>query len=104
MARNERKRVWTWVRLVFGVALLVYFIARIGLEGLLEQVRSADPAWIAAAFAVMLVVRILMAMRWHYVLASQHIHVSLAEIIRVTFVAIFVGRFLPGSVGSDVVR
>lgn len=101
---DRRNSFWKIVRLVFGVALLVYFIAQIGVDGLMEQLRSADPGWVGAAFVIMIAVRILMAMRWHCVLASQGIEVSLLEIVRITFVAIFVGRFLPGTVGSDVVR
>jgi len=104
MTNSNRNSFWKIARLVFGVTLLVYFIVTVGAGGIAEQIRSCDPAWIIAALAIMTTVRLLMAMRWHYVLASQGIAVSLREIIRITFVAIFVGRFLPGSVGSDVVR
>lgn len=66
---------------------------------------SASLSWIAAALALVVVDRALMAYRWIVLLrAVDPVHrPPLAAIMRIFFVSTFLGTFLP-SVGGDVVR
>jgi glycosyltransferase 2 family protein len=64
---------------------------------------AADPAWIAAAVALVVFDRALMAYRWIVLVRAIAGPVSLPAVLRVFFVSTFVGTFLP-SVGGDAVR
>ncbi|MCC7007334.1 MAG: flippase-like domain-containing protein [Acidobacteria bacterium] len=61
--------------------------------------------WLAAACALVLVDRAVMAYRWWALLTplAQH-RPRLAPVMRIFFVSTFVGTFLPASVGGDAVR
>jgi len=66
---------------------------------------GADGRWIAAAMALVVFDRALMAWRWIVLLRALDTPVTppLADILRIFFVSSFVGTFLP-SVGGDVYR
>jgi glycosyltransferase 2 family protein len=64
---------------------------------------AADPAWIAAAVALVVFDRVLMAYRWIVLVRAIAGPVSLPAVLHVFFVSTFVGTFLP-SVGGDAVR
>ncbi len=67
--------------------------------------RAAWP-WLAAAAALTLLDRVLMAWRWLTLLRGIEANRPLASgaLLKVFFVSTFVGTFLPGSVGGDAVR
>ncbi|RPJ75050.1 MAG: UPF0104 family protein, partial [Acidobacteria bacterium] len=62
--------------------------------------------FLAAAVALVLLDRSLMAYRWLVLLRplASTSHLSLRPVMRIFFVSTFVGTFLPASVGGDAVR
>jgi hypothetical protein len=86
-----------------GLTLFVFWKADPG--AVLRAGRQADPSWIAAAIALVLVDRALMACRWLVLLRAiaPERRPPVAAVMRVFFTSTFVGSFLP-SVGGDVVR
>jgi uncharacterized protein (TIRG00374 family) len=74
-----------------------------------EIVRAAGGArteWIAAAIALVLIDRTLMAWRWIALLGvlNRDTRPPLPTLLRIFFISTFVGTFLPASVGSDAAR
>ena len=95
-----------WVRVAVAAGLLAYFL-RISHPSEIWAVLRQARFWpIAAAVALTLFDRSLMAYRWLVLLrpvpAVQR--PSLARLMRIFFVSTFMGTFLPASVGGDVVR
>jgi uncharacterized protein (TIRG00374 family) len=70
------------------------------------EVQTASWRWLAAAAALTLLDRVLMAWRWLALLRGIDANRPMASgaLLRVFFVSTFVGTFLPGSVGGDAVR
>jgi uncharacterized protein (TIRG00374 family) len=71
-----------------------------------HEVAAASWRWLAAAAALTLVDRALMAWRWLTLLRAVEANRPLQSwaLLRVFFVSTFAGTFLPGSVGGDAVR
>src|SRR5205085_10861533 len=72
----------------------------------LRAATEADLGWIAAAIALVVLDRALMAYRWIVLLCpiDRASRPPLGELLRLFFISTFVGTFLPASVGGDVVR
>jgi uncharacterized protein (TIRG00374 family) len=67
-------------------------------------VTSADPAWLAAGFAVAGVGNLLGVIRWAVFLRVMQIPLPAWEILRLSFVGLFFNNFLVGAVGGDAVK
>jgi uncharacterized protein (TIRG00374 family) len=95
-----------WARLAVAVALLSWLLY-ISHPGEIWRVGShARPGPLLGAVALTLFDRALMAYRWLVLLrplpsASRP---PFARVMRIFFVSTFLGTFLPGSVGGDLVR
>lgn len=112
MATVERARgrrllrlLLSWpVRLAVAAALLV-LLARQQDAAVLERILAgADWKLAAAGAAVVLLTVVLSGLRWHRVLEALQSPMPLGAACRATFSGLFVGQFLPASVGGDVYR
>ena len=103
--KSKRRETLTFIlRLGIGLLLLIFLLRSVDTRELAGHISSIRPRWIVAAAAIVVGLRVLMSMRWQDVLALQGLHVDLWTLIRITFVSMFFGHFLPGGVGADVVR
>jgi uncharacterized protein (TIRG00374 family) len=91
-------------RLIVAAALTAYVIWDAGPAAVVRAAVSSDLRWIALAIALVIVDRALNAYRWIGLLCPLEIRPPAAAILRVFFVSTFLGTFLPGSIGGDVVR
>jgi uncharacterized protein (TIRG00374 family) len=75
-------------------------------RAVLSATANADLRWIGIALALVVIDRALMAYRWIVLLGpiDPRSRPPLRDVLRIFFVSTFVGTFLPGSVGGDVVR
>ena len=95
------------------------FLLRATIAGVLLFVllRAVDPAqladlwsslhlgWVIAAVVILVGIRVLMAVRWHYILRPHGVHAQLSDIIAIIFVSTSAGYLLPaGGFGVDVYR
>lgn len=69
-----------------------------------RALRDVDWRFLAAAIALVLIDRALMAYRWLVLLRPVAGRPPFLSVLRVFFVSTFVGTFLPASVGGDAVR
>ncbi len=92
-------------RLAVAVGLTAFVLSKSHPGDVFRATASADWRWIAAAIALVLVDRTLMAYRWLALLVvlSPGTRPPFGATLRVFFVSTFVGTFLP-SVGGDVYR
>jgi uncharacterized protein (TIRG00374 family) len=94
------------LRLTVAAALLWWAVRRVDWQDLGTTVVGAEWRWLAAAVALVVIDRALMAWRWLLLLrASEGDRTPrLGGVLRVFFVSTFAGTFLPGSIGGDAVR
>jgi uncharacterized protein (TIRG00374 family) len=91
-------------RWLFAISALAIIALSIDLSTLTAIISQVKLPWLLAAFAIVLLIRILSAIRWHHILKVYGIHPTLPEIIRLTFVSNSLGHVLPGGLGADIIR
>jgi hypothetical protein len=93
-------------RLAVAAGLTAFILWKIDPRAAGAALVTADWRWIAAALALVLVDRALMACRWLVLLrpVATGTRLTVGEVLRVFFVSTFVGTFLPASIGGDAVR
>jgi uncharacterized protein (TIRG00374 family) len=94
------------LRVLVAVALTGYMLRDANPAEVWRVSVNASPRFLAAAAALVLLDRALMAYRWLVLLRplTAASHLSLRPVMRIFFVSTFVGTFLPASVGGDAVR
>ena len=92
-------------RVAVAVALTAYFLWRAEPSRVAEILSRGRPGWIAAAIALVLLDRTLMAARWLALLAplTPGTRPPARDVLRIFFVSTFLGSFVP-SVAGDVYR
>lgn len=92
-------------RLAVAAGLTLLVLWKSNPTEVLQAGRDADLRWLAAAAALVVFDRALMAFRWVVLLRALEpgTRPALWPVVRIFFVSTFVGTFLP-SVGGDVVR
>ena len=93
-------------RLAVALGLTVFILWKSDPRAAGQALADADWRWVAAAVALVLVDRALMAWRWLLLLrpVAAGAALTLGVVLRIFFVSTFVGTFLPASVGGDAVR
>lgn len=106
MKLSERTKRWVsvTVRIVVTLALLGWLGRSIDFSTLKQLLIEVDAAWVTVACVAILVARFLIALRWKILLGAYGIHLPLWTLSKVIFISMFAGQFLPGVVGTDVVR
>ena len=94
------------LRLLVALAIFAALLWRSNPALVGRALAEVSPVWIAAAIALVLVDRALMAYRWIALLTplTAGTRPPTATLLRIFFVSTFVGTFLPASIGSDAVR
>ncbi len=95
---------WKLLKLLISFALLTWLVLRFDWGEVITTIGEV-PAWmILLAFTVYVSGQLFSAHRLQILLHAQHIQVSYFYTIRLTFLALFSGNFLPSTVGGDAVK
>ncbi len=89
-----------WFKAVVSLALLAWLLARTPLAALIHEFSRLDAGTLILGGALALLAWWLSAVRW-WCIAPEF---RLAEVVRMTFIALFYGTVLPGQVAGDVVK
>lgn len=91
-------------KLLVTLSLVGFLISRIDFKRLPETISSIY--WLPLVVAVLFgnVDRILMAVKWRLLIKPQGLSVSVSDAITTTYMGNFGGQFLPGGIGTDVIR
>ena len=92
------------LRLVVTLSLVAFLISRIDFKRLPETISSIYWLPLVIAFGFGHVDRFLMALKWRLLIKPQGLSVSVSDAITTTYMGNFGGQFLPGGIGTDVVR
>lgn len=95
------------LRAVLGVSLAGFLIwnviKRTGVD-LRQQIQSADPVWLVAAFLVYGVALSITFLRWQLLLRVQQVDIHFRDVARLGMIGTFLSFFLPGAVTGDLFK
>ena len=103
LSRN-RQRVVQVVGTALAILLIALLIREDGGEAVIAAMRQipvTDLLWVALLF---LISRIAVIFRWHVLLRSGGVDISLKDSAMLTFTGMFASNFLPTTIGGDVLR
>ena len=89
---------------ILALALLVYLLYRQGWSEISSVVSQISIGMFLLLLAMTLVSRVAIGGRWHVLLCSAGVNISLYRSINLTFAGLFASNFLPTTIGGDVVR
>lgn len=101
---RNRQRVLQLAGTLLAVALLVLLVREDEWGEILaamQKVTVLDLILVAILFAIS---RLAVAWRWHILLQSAGVHISIQNSTALTFTGLFASNFLPTTIGGDVVR
>lgn len=101
---ENRTIIIRWVGSILAMALIVWLLKEEGGDDLVNALRRVSIWHFIAGIIVMLVSRFFVVLRWHVLLRSAEVDISLQSTAMLTFTGLFSSNFLPTTIGGDVVR
>ncbi len=101
-----RDKLITALKVVVSLGLIAYLLSRVGLDEVVEVIRSASANYLYLLIALGLYFGAIAvgSFKWQILLRAQGIQVPFINLLSFTFVGLFFGNFLPTNVGGDLVR
>ncbi len=96
--------MFTALRVGASIAMLAILVPRVHLRSLLPAWDTSTIEWLLAALGVTFIGIILSAVRWQRVLAVLDVRARVSSLASYQFAGLFVGNFLPSTIGGDVFR
>jgi glycosyltransferase 2 family protein len=81
-------------------AVAWYLLSKVPLAAVGHVLKGTAPAWMGAAIALQIVIRIVNAIRIRIIARAQGVPLSAGAILSVLFTSAFYGLLLPGSIGG----
>lgn len=94
----------SWLRLLLGLAALVWLFAQVDLEESWAALRRASPVWLGVAMLAQIGSKAAWLGRWRILLTVIHSRRGWGELTRLMLLGLFFNNFLPSSVGGDFAR
>ncbi|MCI0561659.1 MAG: flippase-like domain-containing protein [Nitrososphaera sp.] len=98
----KRSSVWFYVRLIGGLALLIFLIRAVGVGEITHALMLIRPHLIVLAFLGIALDTVIMVYRWAVILRINWPEISFRQILRCYLISGFVGNFAPFS--SDLIK
>ncbi len=92
------------LRMTVSAAMLAYLLSRFDIATLLPAGHWSTIPWVAAGVCAMLAAIVLSAVRWQRVLIALELPTELSPLVSYSLAGLFVGNFLPSTIGGDVLR
>jgi len=89
---------------LIALVLLVYLLSQQGWSEIWGALRKISPWQVGFALLLMVLSRLAIIGRWHVLLRSSRVPISLGQSTRITFAGLFATNFLPTTIGGDVIR
>jgi uncharacterized membrane protein YbhN (UPF0104 family) len=93
-----------WAGTLLAVLLLLVLLREEKWEDIVLAVRQVSLRQFLLAFALMIVSRLFVVGRWHVLMRSGGVNISVKESAALTFTGLFASNFLPTTVGGDLAR
>jgi uncharacterized membrane protein YbhN (UPF0104 family) len=92
------------LRALVAVGMLAVLLREVRWASLVPDADAAAAAWLLAALAVTLGGIVLATLRWQQVLVALGLHARTGTLLSHELAGLFVGNFLPSTIGGDVLR
>ncbi len=111
--RNKGSRRTLLIRAtgtLLAVILLLYLLSQQGwseIQSALHLIAWRDSSFLwrlALAMGLMILSRLAVSARWHVLLRSANLKISVSQSLGLTFAGLFANNFLPTTVGGDLIR
>lgn len=99
-----RSRVFKAARIIVSLALLVLVLREMGIENTAQALRNADVFWIVMVLVLMLVEGLHGTYKWLILLRHTDKGIRFWPLFKIIYVSGFVGMFVPGGIGIELVR
>lgn len=102
----KKKPASYWVRLIItaiSLILISILIVR-GRDQIVQSLNSISLGFFFLLMGFTLFSRIMVGLRWYFLLRGASIEISLTKAISITFMGLFASNFLPSTIGGDIVR
>lgn len=99
-----RVSVSTAIRVAIAVIGLWLALSVTDWRLLVATALGASPLFTFLAVLVIIVIRLVVATRWHLFLRQSNPAITLSRVVNATFVSSSLGTFLPAGLGEDLVR
>ncbi len=99
-----RRTLFTFLKLLVTVALIVFLIASVNLANLGAVLAQVRPLPLLLALALYFVAIVLNAVKWQILVRAQGIDAPLGALLSFSLVGLFFGNVLPSNVGGAVGR
>lgn len=102
--KNKWNKILRLTGTILSVILLAYLFYSIGWDEISAGLKALSLWRIAAVIMITIISRLATFARWHVLLQIDKIKVSWKDSLRLTMAGLFMGNFLPTTIGGDVVR
>jgi glycosyltransferase 2 family protein len=99
-----RRAVSTGAKVLFSVGLMAFVLTRVHLDRVIEILRAAHPAWLFAAWLLLVASNVLGAYQWNRLLRTVGLRVPFTRVVAWYHVGLFFNNFLPANIGGDIAR
>ena len=104
MGENSQRGKGTWVRLLLGLAAFAALCAFARPAEIGRRLLQANPAWIGASFGLLLLVMVIRAWRWWWLLRDFGMRVPYGVLLEMVLTSNYFNLFFPGGLGGDAYR
>ncbi len=98
----------TWIvntaKFLVTAAIILFLFSRVDLATMARHLAQANLFVLLTALALYFLAIVLGVLKWQLLVRAQGLEGSLGDLLTYSFVGLFFGNLLPGSVGGDVVR
>jgi len=101
---NQRSQLLRALGTLLALALLVYLLSQQGWAEIRTVFRQIPFSSLLLALLLTIISRLAIGFRWHSLLRSGGLPISLGQAMRLTFAGLFANNFLPATIGGDIVR
>lgn len=99
-----RKQLFNILKIVISLGLLAFIFSTLDMAAFLQTVSRANPWWLLAALATMMLGVVIRAWRWQILLDAIAVHVPLTELTNIYFIGFLFNNLLPSGLGGDAMR
>lgn len=91
-------------KLSISLGLIFWLFQSIDTKAIAKEASSIDFFLVLLALILIIIIRLVMALRWKILLSSFNIHSSYQQLVSIIFISNSIGHLLPGGIGTDIMR
>jgi uncharacterized membrane protein YbhN (UPF0104 family) len=100
----RRRHLSGWLRVGISFLLVTALVFYVDLGKVGRILAASRPDLVVCLLALVTGLRFLSAYRWFVLLQAGSPDLSLATVVRISFISVFAGTFLPSGLGSEAIR